>query len=322
MKNLPHLVLAFDFGGTKMSAALVDVDHGAIYSRRRLHTPAQEGAEVCLQAMTGAGDTLLAELPVRNSVHAIGVSFGGPLEKNRRIVLNSHHVARWQGFPLPERLAGHFDLPAVMDNDGNAAALGEWRYGAGQTTRNMLYIQVSTGIGSGLILDRRLFRGEGLAGEFGHMTIAPDGPQCTCGKYGCLESLASGWAIARDGRRALPASSPGDPLRTVCGGDPTALDAGLVFEAHRQGSQAAGEVIYRMAGYLALGIANTACLLDPQYVVLGGGVMHSWDILAPLLTAALNIHLPPMFKEKISLVPSSLGGDETLIGAALLTLFD
>ncbi len=313
------LVLAFDFGGTKLSAALVDIEHGRIQSRQRLPTPAHEGAEVSFKAMCAAGDELLEALADDQKVQAIGISFGGPLEKDRRLVLNSHHVANWQGFALPERLAQHFHLPATMDNDGNAAALGKWRFGAGQSCKNIIYVQVSTGIGAGLILDGRLTRGEGLAGEFGHMTILPDGPVCTCGKRGCLESLSSGWAIARDGRRALSGAPENDALWSVCDQDPNILDAELVFRACRQGSPAAREVIGRLANHLAIGIANAICLLDPEKVVLGGGVIRAWDILAPLLSEALKIYLPPMFQGKTDLLPARLMGTETLLGAALLT---
>lgn len=319
MSDPPHLVLAFDFGGTKLSAALVNVDEGIIHARRRSRTPIEGGAEACFQMMTAAGDELLAAVSERDRPQAIGVSFGGPLEKDRRIIFDSHHVAHWQGFPLPARLSEHFGMPAEMDNDGNAAALGEWRFGAGQSSTNMMYVQVSTGIGAGLILDARLFRGEGLAGEFGHMTIIADGPQCTCGKRGCLESLASGWAIARDGRHALLTTSPDDPLQTVCGQIPENLDAKLVFRAAHQGSQPAKEIISRMAGHLANGLANAICLLDPQVVILGGGVMRAWDLLEPFLYPPFNDLLPPMFRGKARLLPARLAGNETLVGAALLT---
>lgn len=314
-----RLVLAFDFGGTKLSAALVDVDDGVIQARRRFPTPVEEGAEACFQTLVAAGDDILAGLAQARGAEAIGVSFGGPLEKDRRTVLDSHHVPHWQGFPLPARLSEHFSLPAEMDNDGNTAALGEWRFGAGQSSTNMLYIQVSTGIGAGLFLNGRIYRGEGLAGEFGHMTIAPDGPQCTCGKRGCLESLASGWAIARDGRSALLSTSRDDPLQTVCGENPGHLDAEMVFQAARLGSQAAGNIISRAATHLAHGLANAICLLDPQVVVLGGGVMRAWDALEPLFSQALNDFLPSMSRGKTGILRARLAGSETLIGAALLT---
>lgn len=207
-----------------------------------------------------------------------------------------------------------------MDNDGNAAALDEWSFGAGKDYENMLYIQVSTGVGSGMILGKQVYRGSGLAGEFGHMTVMADGPMCVCGKSGCVESLASGWALAREGRLAYETSIAGSPLHLLAEGDPQSIDADLVIEAARRGDPLATALIDRSFSYLGIGISGAIVLLDPQMVVLGGGITQSWDMLHPRLQASLVKHLPAMFHDRVKVTASKLSGTETLLGAAMLAL--
>jgi glucokinase len=312
--------LALDFGGTKLAAALVNITTGEIHTSKRQSTDASLGAEASLLNMVQAGQNVLDESRVSSSsVEGIGISFGGPISNNRRLVLRSLHVPEWDHFALPDHISQIFDLPAFMDNDGNAAALGEWHFGAGIGCENMLYIQVSTGVGSGLILGGRLYRGGGLAGEFGHITVMTDGPECPCGKRGCLESLTAGWALARDGREAYASSASGSSLNRLVGMDPQAIDAKLVIEACRQGDPLATAIIERSFKFLGIGVSNAIMLLDPQLVVLGGGISRAWDILYPMLKTSLDEYLSPVFRTRVTLVKSHLNGTETLLGAALLT---
>lgn len=313
------LVLALDFGGSKLAAALVEPRRGKIIfktSQERLPTA---NAQWSLEQMIALGRSVLQEKQVSgNALLRLGVSFGGPLSRDRRCVLRSMHVPDWEIFPLVERLEAAFGCPAFMDNDANAAALGEWRFGAGRGLDSLLYVQISTGVGAGIIASRQLLRGAGLAGEFGHMTIAPDGPECVCGKRGCVESFAAGWALARDGRAALADAPQDSPLRKLSAGDPQRLDARQVCEAVRQGDPNAAAILDRAARALGMAIANAVVLLDPQAVLIGGGVSRSQDVLTAPLTAALTAHLPLMFQGRCPLKFSQLGGDETLLGAALL----
>ncbi len=301
--SAPRYILALDFGGTKLAAAVVNVATGDVLSPVRTATPAAAGATACLDAMVAAARESLRRQPAA-AVTGIGVSFGGPVSRDRRTVLRSMHVAAWDGFDLPARLSATFGLPAFMDNDGNAAALGEWRFGAGRGTRDMLYVQVSTGVGAGIIADGRVYRGGGLAAEFGHLTVLPDGPECTCGKRGCVESLAAGWAIARDGRAAF--------------GDAAAMDAAQVVAAAAAGDGRGQAILDRAFTYLALGIANAVILLDPEVVVLGGGLARAEAALRRVVEPALTRFLPPIFRNRARLMFSHLAGAETLVGAALL----
>ena len=323
MTSVPQPVLALDFGGTKLSAAVVDAVSGAFFSRVQRPTPAFQGAPASLEVIIAAGeDALEGAAAFAPHPQAIGVSFGGPLSRDRRRVLRSMHVGAWEDFDLPDQLTRHFGLPVVMDNDANAAALGEGKFGSGRHYSNLLYIQISTGIGAGLILNGQIYRGAGLAGEFGHTPIQPNGPVCSCGQRGCLESLTSGWAIARDGRLALAASQhdqiPGT-LHSLCAGDPQNLTARTVFEAYRLGDPVAQKIIECAVYFLSLGIAQASLLLDPEIIILGGGIARSSDLIRVPLEANLERNLPPLFRNRLKIGFSTLNGDETLLGAALLT---
>jgi glucokinase len=206
-----------------------------------------------------------------------------------------------------------------MDNDANAAALGEWYFGAGKRVENMIYIQVSTGVGAGLILNGQLFRGNALAGEFGHITILPDGPICVCGRPGCVESMCSGWAIARDGRAAFEVSAVNSPLHQLCNNLADQISAQTVIEAYRQGDLLAQAILEKAFTGLAIGISNMVSLFDPDSVVLGGGVTRAQDVLLQFLNPALEKYLHPLSKNRFALKFSELNGMETLLGAALLS---
>jgi glucokinase len=317
----PRFALAFDFGGTKLAAGLVDTSTGKILNLVRQPAPSALGADVCLQAMVDAGTSILqvTDIP-RSEIRGIGISFGGMVSADRQTVVKSMHVKDWDAFPLPEQISMLFEMPAYMENDGNAAALGEWIFGAGKCTKNMLYVQVSTGVGSGLILSNRIFRGESLAGELGHVTVLPQGPDCACGKKGCIESLTSGWAFKKFALEAYPKAAPDSALFRLGSIDPERIDAEMLIQAYREGDLQAIEIIERGFHYLGLGISNAVALIDPHMVVLGGGITNAWDVMAPLLETAMDEYLPPIFRNgRVRLEHSILNGTETLLGAAMLT---
>jgi len=248
----------------------------------------------------------------------VGISFGGPISADRKEVLMSCHVAGWEGVPLPKLASEAFDCPAEMDNDANAAALGSWYFDTHTEPDDMVYVQISTGIGSGLILNRNLFRGGGMAGEIGHITVIPDGPECMCGKRGCLESLCAGWALARDGREALEKASKDSALYQLCEGDPSQIDVQLLIQAARRGDSQAKAIVNRAFTALGIAIANVISLLDPQVIVLGGGVARAEKEMRAVLDPVIRRELYPPFRERYKLRFSHLNGKETLLGAALL----
>jgi glucokinase len=315
------LVLALDFGGTKLAAAVVDLGKEKIVSPViRQQTPVSEGARGSLQAMIACGTKALASFDRPQSVKTVGISFGGPVSNDRKNVLLSNHVAHWDGAPLVDQISEAFQRPAAMDNDGNVAALGEWWFGGHRDVDNLVYIQISTGVGGGFILGRKPYRGSGLAGEPGHYVVDVGGPTCSCGRQGCLESVCSGWAIARDGREAL-SKDPGEcpTLARLSQNKLEAVNAAMIFEACRTLDPACLTIVRKALNNLAVMVVNLITCLDPQVVVLGGGLTRSRDIFEKYFIPAVDEQMHPFFRGRSNIVISTLDGKELLLGAALLT---
>jgi glucokinase len=263
------------------------------------------------------GQKAVAEAGV-TSIARVGISFGGPVSSDRKHVLRSFHVSGWEGIVLPQLASEAFGCPASMDNDANAAALGSWTFDAYQEPDHMLYIQISTGVGAGFILNRKLYRGQALAGEFGHNTIHPGGPKCTCGKQGCVESVCSGWALARKGRAALLKADVQSPLYQIASTYDAPLDARLVFQAAREGDPAATSILHNAFTRLGSAVANLIYLFDPGMIILGGGLIRSKDLIHPILEKTLEQEVHSLFRERCQLRFSTLEGREPLLGASLL----
>jgi glucokinase len=234
------------------------------------------------------------------------------------IVLATPTLAGFVDVPLARMLEERMDLPVLLENDGFAAALGEWRSGAGRGYQNMVYITVSTGIGGGVILDGRLVRGRrGLAGHVGHVTIVRDGELCACGNRGCWEAYASGPAFARRGR--LRAESEAKvPTTLGIGGAP--IDGRAIFEAAQQGDRLASSLVLEEADLLGVGIVNLLHLFSPDLVVIGGGMSNGFDLLLPGIAARISSGAMPPF-QNIPIVRAALGDNSGLVGAASL-VFD
>lgn len=320
-QRMEDIVLALDFGGTKLAAAVVDLGKGKIVSPViRQATPVSEGGRGTLKAMIACGTQALAAFAQPGLVKAVGISFGGPVSSDRKSVLRSIHVSNWDHVSLVDEISQAFRLPAVMDNDGNVAALGEWWFGGYRHLTNLAYVQTSTGVGGGFIMGRQPYRGSGLAGEIGHYILELNGPQCMCGRRGCLESICSGWAIAREGRAALSNEPAGCPtLRQLSRNQPEAVDAAMVFEACRALDPACVTIVQRALNGLALMVANLVTCLDPQVVVIGGGLTRSRTIFEDYFMPVAQDLMHPFFKGRCQIEISTLDGDALLLGAALLT---
>ena len=311
---MAQYLLALDFGGTKHTAAVVCCGEREWRAHRCIFSP--PGADAAYDVKTMR--TLARELLVGEQPAAIGVSFGGPVDATADTVRLSYHVPGWENVPLRQMLEAEFGAPASVDNDANAAALGEHRFGAGRGIDSLLYITVSTGVGGGWILDNRLWRGAGgLAGEIGHTVVDPDGPVCSCGRRGCVERLAAGPAIAQRAREWLEAQPErGQILRTLAGQNLEAVTAELVSQAAAQGDELAWDALEIAAWALGVGIGNAANLVNPQRFVLGGGVTKAgarfWEVLRRVTrqTALPGIDL--------DVVPAALGDDAPLWGAVAL----
>ncbi len=318
--------LAIDFGGTKLAACVVEKATGKIFNYQRRLTPKNSTFTESLDLVKSMGNEILTAWRAEHDeeVSGVGVSFGGPISEDSRLVIKSHHVKGWENFPLPVVFEEYFNIPAVMANDADAAAYGEWFYGAGDKEKSFYYLQVSTGIGAGLVIDEKIFRGKGNAGEPGHLIVDKDakpfhGKLCACGKPGCLESFSAGWGIAArvmDVFDQLPVESI---LRKLCESDVNKVTTEIVFEAYRRGDEDARKIILDGIDRLAAVLANTLCVFDPHKVGIGGGLTKSRDIIEPELFEALKRYMPFMFYDELMIDFSHLNGRETLLGAALLT---
>ncbi|MBW4615809.1 MAG: ROK family protein [Desmonostoc vinosum HA7617-LM4] len=313
-----ELILALDFGGTKLAAALVNVGSREWLRYERRLSPANANAGTDLDIMR----SLIHSLLQGTKPSAIGISFGGPVDASTGTVRLSHHVAGWENFALKDLLQQEFGVPVCVDNDANVAALGEHRFGAGQGYDSLFYITVSTGVGGGWILNGKPWRGAGgMAGEIGHMVVDPSGPVCLCGKRGCVERLVSGPYMAQNLREILenepPTSQGREILRGLVGDNLELLTGQLVSEAASAGDDLAREVLHRGAWGLGVAIGNVANLINPQRFVMGGSVMKSgedfWDLIQQI---ARETALPEIDFE---IVPAMLKDDAPLWGAIALT---
>jgi glucokinase len=312
-----QLILALDFGGTKLAAAVIDLTSEAIVSPvMNRPTPVVDGASRVLAAMITCGQEAIQSLAAAQKVSAVGISFGGPVSADRQSVLLSNHVSNWNGIPLVEEISRAFHLPTFMDNDGNAAALGAWWFGGYRQAENLIYIQVSTGVGAGFIFGKKLYRGSGLAAELGHYLLSADGPACSCGRNGCLESICSGWAIARDGRQALTEGC--SALMEMSHNAPANIDAAMVFAACREGDATCTAIIEKALAGLASVTVNTITCLDPEVIVLGGGLTRSQDMFKKYFLPQVEANIHPFFKGRCRIEISPFEGREPLLGAALL----
>lgn len=311
------MIGAIDIGGTKIALALATAD-GRLVAHDKFPTNPGRGPDAVIEelivTLRGLADRHGAVLTT------LGVGSVGPLDLATGTIQSPPNFPGWTHVPLKRPLEAAFKVPVVVDNDANAAALGEYRLGAGKGASSMVYATVSTGIGGGIVLDGKLLHGVGGgAGEFGHQTIVPDGPPCGCGNHGCLEAVASGTAIAREAR-VLATSGQAPLLLALAGGDPDAIHAGHVVQAAAEGEQSAADLWARTIGYLAIGLGNVISTVAPEKLVLGGGVAQTGDaLLVPLREGlARRVRMVPM--DDVEVVLAAHGAETGLYGAVALAL--
>lgn len=310
-------VVGVDLGGTKIYTALAD-SMGHIISEVKVATGATEGpvAVISRIAETYYRVVHLAQ-PFRAVPSVLGIGSPGTLDPVNGVVYKSPNLG-WHDVPLVEKIKGIIGIPVLLENDANLAALGEHSLGAGRGTLNMVYVTVSTGIGGGLILNGSIYRGAyGGAGEIGHMVLDPDGPLCNCGRRGCLESMASGTAMANRAKE-LVALGSGKSILLAAGENLDGITAISVSKAASAGDPEAKKIISDAGAYLGMGLANMINLINPERVVLGGGALQVgrefWDSMKNELFART---LEPS-RDKVRVVKSGLGEKSGLLGAVAL----
>ncbi len=316
MTSARDLSIGIDIGGTKVAGGVVDAS-GRVLARARADTPERsESPEVAENTIVGVVEDLLVR--AEGTVSTVGIGAAGFVAADRATIVFAPHLS-WRHEPLRDALAQRINLPIYIDNDANAAVWAEGKFGAARGEGNVMMVNLGTGIGGGILVDGRMIRGRfGIAGEFGHMQIVPDGQRCECGNRGCWEQYASGNALVREARGLMMAHSPVvRDLAARVGGDPQLLTGPLITQAAREGDPIAVELLADIGHWLGLGIANLAAAFDPGMFVIGGGVSAAGDLLLGPARSTFRRHLTGRgYRPEASIAAAQLGNEAGLIGAA------
>ena len=309
---MERVIVGVDLGGTIVRAGAFDLQ-GRLLAVQETPIEARRGPEPGLRRIRELVEEVLAEAG-DHSLAGIGIGATGPLDSVRGTINNPFTLPTWEDVPVVAWMEDAFSVPVTLENDADAAALGEYWQGAGQNAKRLYAVTVGTGIGTALILDGQIYRGlDGSHPEGGHMVLDPAGPPCYCTQRGCWESLCAGPAIERQAREADLA---GSLLLELAQGNAEDVTAKLVFEAARQGDRLALSIVDRVADYFAQGILNVAILFVPDIVVLSGGVMRSLDLLMPHLQGTLQAYTEMVPAHRVHITPARLGYYAGMYGSA------
>jgi glucokinase len=315
-------VIGVDLGGTNIVVGVLPIDggDGDVLGIRSVPTEAQRGAKFVVDRIVGlieeSKETVLAQAGGQVSDFAgVGIGSPGPLDRDTGTVINTPNLG-WRNFPLRDLITKAVGLPATLDNDANCATYGEWWLGAGRNVNTLVGLTLGTGIGGGIVLNGEIFHGvSDAAGEIGHMTIDSTGRKCKCGNYGCLEAYASGPAIALRAVEGIDAGAE-SLLPALVNGRLDDITAATVYEAVILGDPYANEVMRETAKLLGAGIANIINVLNPEMVVISGGVTRAGDHLFVPLRAEVRRRAFKSAEEACQIVSGRLPGTAGVIGAA------
>jgi glucokinase len=305
------LTIGVDIGGTKIAAGVVD-EEGVIHGVHKVPTPdTSEGiVDAIASAVSGAGEG--------HQIEAVGIGAAGYVDDKRATVLFAPNI-NWRHEPLKDKVEQRVGLPVVVENDANAAAWGEYRFGAGQGHEDVICITIGTGLGGGVIIGNKLRRGRfGVAAEVGHIRVVPDGLLCGCGSQGCWEQYASGSALVRYARqRAGAQPENAEILLSLAGGTPEGIQGRHVSEAARQGDPVAVDSFRELARWAGSGLADLASLFDPSAFIIGGGVSDEGElVLDPIRKSFRRWLVGGEWRPHAQVLAAQLGGGAGLVGAA------
>jgi glucokinase len=312
--------IGIDLGGTFIKFALLD-EQLSIQAQLQAPTPADGGPDAVIEAMAAGAKQLLEQQGMStDQVLGVGIGSPGPLDLENGIVIGTPNIPGFQNLPIRDRLSQALELPAELENDANAAALGEFLLGRGKHVQNMVLLTLGTGIGSGIVVEGRLIHGaHGIGAECGHMIVQPGGELCGCGQRGCLERYASATYLAQHARRLVEVDHRPSSLAEVLrkNGD---IDARDIQAARRAGDPLAEEVWDRATLYLAIGCVSLCRVFDPDLIVLSGGLTNAGsDLTQPLMQHFRRQHWT-LAEPRTDIVLSALGNDVGVIGAACVAL--
>lgn len=306
-------VVGIDIGGTKLATVVADRT-GHILGKVRKPTLAERGPEYALDLLFDmVRETVSLTGLEQDAISAIGVSCGGPLDTKTGIVYSPPNLPGWDALPLKTKLESEFQVPVTIENDANASALAEYRFGGGRGYKAVLYMTMSTGIGGGIVIDGHIYHGANdSAGEVGHQILLPDGPPCGCGKRGCLEALCSGPAIARRAQAAIQAQiteakTSATTLLHLAGGRIEDVKSEHVLTAARTRDALALQLINETAYYMGWGIANLVNILNPDIVLLGTIAIAAGDLLLDPIRKTVSELAMPRPAEAVKIAPAQLG---------------
>jgi glucokinase len=307
------LCLGFDLGGTQLRAALVE--DGRIIRRAATPTDVKGGPEAILLQIQALADEMRSRQS-KAKLTGAGIASPGPIDTATGIVDHIPSMPGWDNVPLRQRMSELLDLPVVVENDGLAAAYGEWKQGAGRGLRHLVYVTVSTGIGGGVVVDGRLLHGRrGMAAHIGHSHLNMSGPKCGCGGIGCFEAYASGTALG-ERARAAALSNPSGYLTSIAAKEQ--VTSRHVVEGARAGDSQCLTLLKEEARYLGIGFVSILHLFSPEKIIMGGGVSTAFDLLQSDIRAVIDTEAMPPYRA-VEIVPAELGDNAGLIGAALLS---
>ncbi|MCL5960148.1 MAG: ROK family protein [Chloroflexi bacterium] len=316
---LEGFVAGIEIGGQGERVVLADLQGRITDEITHSLEPETEAATIVKKIKS-----MLSDLVRRNQIDCgkivrIGVGFGGPVDADQGVTLLSHRRPGWRGFPLKESIEEELNIPTLVDNDANMAALGETWFGAAQGRRNIVYLHLGSGVGAGLVLDGRLYHGAtSTAGEVGHIVVERDGPLCSCGKRGHLEAFVSGPAIVKAAREAPQGEE--SVLSRLAQSEDGNLTPNLVFRAASLGDPLCSRIVEGVVSRLAIALAHIVDIVNPDLIVVGGSVAAAGDSLFDPLNRLVEELALPVAKQGVRIIPAKLGRDAVIVGAVALAL--
>ena len=309
-------VIGVDLGGTKISTAISTIE-GNILANVVLPTKAEEGEVAVLgRIIQSIDEVIVGSSTSIDEVEAIGIGSPGPLDAKKGIIITTPNLP-FKDYNLVQKKKKKYNIPVYLDNDANAAAIGEYMFGAGKGKESIIYFTVSTGVGGGAVLDGKVYRGHtSNALEIGHTTVDPNGPRCNCGNLGCLEAMSSGTAIAKKGKEAV-STNVETSLKKY-----DTITSYEVFKEAEAGDEVAKDIIDNALTYLGIGVANAIATFDPEMIIIGGGVSKAGDIVFDTVKKVVHKSCFKSMAESCEIVPAGLGSDAGVVGAVALAIIE
>jgi glucokinase len=311
--NSSALTIGIDIGGTKVLGGVVD-STGKIIDSARRPTPVAGGKELVATIID-----LVKEFQGKHEIAGIGISVAALISKDQGTIVGAPNIANLSQLNFVSEIKKVFNLPVIAENDANAAMWAEYKFGNAQGLNPVMFFIIGTGMGGGLVIDGKLFRGaNGIGAEFGHMIVQPNGVRCGCGAYGCIEQYASGSALMRYAKEGIAANpTKGQELLDLCGLDEVNLTGSALTEAAKKGNEMALAAFNKQADWLGSACASYTLLLDPQAIVVGGGVVDAGELFLTPVRSAMEKYMPFAGTHLLpKIIAAKFGNDAGLIGAA------